>query len=397
MKTLLLFAGRVWAAVRARRTAWMALGALAFGAMAVLGARNYIGDRVALEKARLQPRHEMVELVVAKRDLRRGDVVGPESMAVRSVPREYAPGAAVVPGRFDALSGSKLLVPMKAGEPLLPNAVASVESAAISSRLRPGIRAMTIAVDEVNSLSGMLQPGDRIDLMLSVRPPAVAGIAQPEVTRTVMQGVAVMATGRQARASLGDEPVTGRSYTSITVEVDPDQAQRLVVAQRSGKLTAVLRNPEDHRLVVEKRLDVNMLLGIPAPQAAAPSRSGPEVIVGGRGSVSPSPGAATPGAATAVTEGAGAPGSSSAPLRAADDAPPAAGAPPEAIGARGAAPPPRGLRPLSPVTPMPPVPLWGAGRPTQAADGAGRGDAPAQSGEGVWVPLEPPATVPLYR
>jgi hypothetical protein len=63
--------------------------------------------------------------------------------------------------------------------------------------------------------------------------------------------------------------------------------QRLV-AQRSGKLTAVLRNPNDRMPVGDKRLDVNMLLGLPTPQApvvqvAAGPRPATEVIVGGRG------------------------------------------------------------------------------------------------------------------
>lgn len=360
---------RGWAAVRARRTAWLVLGALGFGAAAVFGARNYIGERLAIEKARLQPRHEMVELVVAKRDLRRGDPVGADTMAVRAVPREYAPGGAVSPGRFDAVAGSRLLVAMKAGEPLLPSALVSVEAQSISSRVRPGVRAMTIAVDEVNSLSGMLQPGDRIDLMLSVRPPSVAGMAQPEITRTVMQDVAVMATGRQSRVSASDEGGGGRPYTSITVEVDPERAQRLVVAQRSGKLTAVLRNPGDRQPVRDRRLDVNMLLGVPPPRLATPAMARTEVIVGGRGHLS-APSAVDAGRPPTGTDVAGPPGHAGTAVGAA--ARPASGLPGAADQAH-------------------PIP---AGR---TGGSGGPGDAPPAFGPGVWVPLEPPATVPLHR
>jgi pilus assembly protein CpaB len=376
MRAILAFAARVGSAIRAKRTAWMALGALAFGAMAVLGARHYIGERLALEKARLQPRHEMLEVVVARRDLRRGDTVGPDTMAVRRLPREYAPGGAVVPAGFDAVSGARLLSPMKAGEPLLPSAVASAETSGISSRVKPGVRAMTIAVDEVNSLSGMLQPGDRIDLMLSVRPPSVAGVVSPEVTRTVMQGVPVMATGRQSRASFGDEAAAGRAYTSITVEVDPEQAQKLVVAQRSGKLTAVLRNPDDHKTVGDRRLDVNMLLGLPLQQAAAPVRAGPEIIVGGQGSLPPSSGGAVAGVPRADAAG-----------RPLSD--PGEGGARE--GAGGAPNAERIARPR-------------AGAPDRAAgtQAGGSGAAPAAIGA---VPLpgggpslfEAPASIPLYR
>lgn len=289
-------------ALRARRAAWMALGAIAFGVMSIVGARNYIDARLAREKARLQPSHETVEVVVAKRDLKRGDTVGADTMAVRRLPRQYAPGGAVVPERFEAIAGARLLLPMRAGEPLLPTALAPSEPASISARVRPGIRAMTVAVDEVNSLSGLLQPGDRIDLLLSVRPPSAAGVVQPEVTRTVLQDVPVLATGRQSRVSAGEDAPAGRPFTAITVEVLPEQAQRLVVAQRSGKLTAVLRNPNDRRPVPERRLDLNMLLGLapPAPAVApvAPPRPVTEVIVGGRGQATPLPGTAAGGAAS---------------------------------------------------------------------------------------------------
>jgi pilus assembly protein CpaB len=303
-------ARRAREALKARRIALLALGAVAFGAFAVVGARHYIADRLALEKARLQPRHEMLEVVVARRDLRRGEPVGPETMAVRSMPREFTPGGAVVPARFDVLVGARLLVPMRAGEPLLPASVASADTASISSRVRPGIRAMTISVDEVNSLSGMLQPGDRIDLLLSVRPAAAGGMPQPEVTRTVMQGIVVLATGRQSRAGGSDDALPGRPFTAITVEVDPAQAQKLVVAQRSGKLTAVLRNPDDLGTVGETRLDVNTLLGLPpppvpqaspAPRAQAP---GVEVIVGGRGQAPAQSGAGGSGSSASTQGGA---------------------------------------------------------------------------------------------
>jgi pilus assembly protein CpaB len=299
---------RLASALRARRTSWLIVGALGFGGLAVVGARNYITDRLEQERARLQPRPEMVELVVARRDLKRGETVGPDTMAVRTLPREYAPGGTVAPARFDAVSGMRLQAPMRAGEPLLAAAVAAPEAAPISSRVRPGVRAMTIAVDEVNSLSGMLQPGDRIDLMLSVRPAPNGGPMQPEVTRTVMQRVPVLATGRQSRPGYADEAGLGRAFTSITVEVDPEQAQRLVVAQRSGKLTAVLRNPDDRQPVGDRRLDVNALLGLPAPMLAAAPAPPPapvEVIVGGRGGVVPAPpagpGTAPPAGASPVS------------------------------------------------------------------------------------------------
>ncbi|HWS73766.1 MAG TPA: Flp pilus assembly protein CpaB, partial [Quisquiliibacterium sp.] len=257
--------------------------AVGLGGLAAFGARGYLSEQLAIERERLAPRQPMLQVVVAKRDLARGEAVSADTMAVREVPREYLPAGTVTPERFDAVAGATLVQPMRAGEPLQQLAVAQPDAGAFSARLRSGVRALTIGVDEVNSLSGMLQPGDRIDLMLSVRLPGGSGTPLPqEVTRALMQDVRVLATGRQVRPG-GDERQAARAYTAITIEVTPEQAQRLVVAQRSGKLTAMLRNPGDREPIAQRPMDVYGLLGL-GQIAAEPARaSPPEVIVGGQG------------------------------------------------------------------------------------------------------------------
>lgn len=270
------------------RTALILVVALASGAAAAHVARSQIAEHLARERARLAPAPELVEVVVARRDLSRGDAVDVGTMAVRALPRDFVPGGAIVPGQFDALAGRRLSQAMRSGEPLLVASLERPEAAGFSSRLRPGVRALTIGVDEINSISGMLQPGDRIDLLLSVRPPATDGVARSEVTHPLMQDLLVLATGRQTRAAT-DTPsaagaATARNFGTITVEVDFERAQQLVVAQRSGKLTAVLRNPEDRKAVEPRRLDIDGLLDLPARRVAARA-SGPEIIVGGRGAI----------------------------------------------------------------------------------------------------------------
>lgn len=266
------------------RTLVLLLVAGAFGALAVGGARGYIAERIAAERERLNPPRAMVEVVVAKTDLPPGSTVGPDTMAVRSMPAEFAPGGSVRPDAFGQVEGMRLSQPMRSGEPLLPTVVEQPYDGNFSNRIRHGIRAMTIQVDEVNSVSGMLQPGDRIDLLFTVRPPVLPGMAPAdEVTAPLMQDLAVLATGSQIAPS-GDPAGGGRQFTSITVEVAPEQAQRLIVAQRSGRLTATLRNPEDRAPVAAAALDVATLLGVRRePPAAVRRPSGPELIVGGNG------------------------------------------------------------------------------------------------------------------
>ena len=159
-----------------------------------------------------------------------------------------------------------------------------------SSRVKPGIRALTISVDEINSISGMLQPGDRIDLLLTARPPSANGRGEAEHDATVplLQNLLVMATGRQVRPG-ADENGDARSFSSVTVEVTPSQAQRLIVAQRAGRLTAVLRNPDDGMPMDAAAVDLRSLFPQPARPAVAPRKvvarqdRRPQMIVGGMG------------------------------------------------------------------------------------------------------------------
>lgn len=271
---------------RARRQ-WLLLGgALCLGGLAAIGARSWISEQVAVERERLQPRQAMVSIVVARHDLPRGEVIGQASMAVREIPSAYLAPGTIVPEQFDGYAGARLTVPLRAGEPLLKTVLEGADAGTFAARVPAGVRAFTVMVDEVNSLSGMLQPGDRIDLLLSARPPSTGTVPHPpEITRTLLQGIRVLATGRQVRP--GADERGGRGYGAITVEVTPDQAQRLVVAQRIGRLTAMLRNPDDRSPVNAAPVDAWTLLGVPAPAVAAPAPAArvTELIVGGQGAL----------------------------------------------------------------------------------------------------------------
>ena len=300
------FASRALRRLAGQRTMLTLLAAAAFGVLAVTGARGYIAERLAIEHERLNPQRPMIEVVVAKRDLPPGTPVDAETMAVRQMPVEFAPGGAIRPESFEHIAGARLGQPMRSGEPLMPAALEHGRDGSFSTRIRQGIRAMTIQVDEVNSVSGMLQPGDRIDLMFTVRPPTTPG-APPadELTAPLMQDLPVLATGSQVVAS-GEPAGAGRPFTAITVEVSPEQAQRLIVAQRSGRLTATLRHPDDRTPVRAAALDVGTMLGLHRAVAPVPVRrnSGPEIIVGGRGGPLRAVEAAAPALTPAPTQSA---------------------------------------------------------------------------------------------
>jgi pilus assembly protein CpaB len=268
----------------------LGLTAVLCGLLAALGTTGYIDQQVSLEREKMRPQQTTVAIVVAQRDLGRGDTVGPETMAVRQVPADLVPSSAIFPDRFDSFVGLRLTIPMRAGEPLLPVAIAGADAASFSGRLRAGTRAMTIPVDEANALSGMLQPGDRIDLLLTARSPE-GGSNAAEQTMPLMQDVLILATGRQVRPDGHSDPemerTSERQFGAITIEINADEAQKLIVAQRSGRITAILRNPEDRGEISRRAIDLSKLLGVPK-RSSGFGPVGPEVIVGGQGVLSAS-------------------------------------------------------------------------------------------------------------
>lgn len=270
--------------LRPSPTGAMALAAAAFGLLAVFGIRGHVAEQVAFERERLAPHRPTLQVVAAKRDLAAGTIVDADTMAVRDLPADGLPGSVVRPEGFDAVEGGRLTVALKAGEPLIGTVVARPDATALAARVRSGVRAITIAVDEVNALSGMLQPGDRIDLLVSARPPVrTAADTNADVTVPLMQDVPILAVGRQFKASADAAPgANARPYTTITIEAEPLQAQKLIVAQRSGRLTAMLRNPEDRGAMTRAPMDIGRLLDA-APASAAGRRT--EIIVGGRGAL----------------------------------------------------------------------------------------------------------------
>jgi len=272
-------------------SSWMMLtGAVVFGGLAVFAASRYISQRIQAEQARLNPNVEQMDVVVAKGDLERGTIVGSDNMAVRRMPKEFVPGTAVDPASFGNVEGARLGVPMRRGEVLIRGTLEGADTATFATRVVNGVRAITLTVDEVNSLAGLLQPNDRVDLYLTAKP-IKSGHSDPaaiEQTQLLMQNVLILATGRQVRPTIseGGQPGVGRSFTTITIEAAPIDVQRLILAQKSGSLTAALRGGADKQAIVASSMDASALFG-GLPRAKIGNR-GPaplttEIIVGGHG------------------------------------------------------------------------------------------------------------------
>lgn len=220
---------------RPNKAAMILFAAASVGLLAAWGAQRYLAGQMDEMEARTKG--VQTGVVVAKAELRRGDKLSSANVAVRMVPSDYAHSGAVAPNQFDRLDGQTLAFAAKPGEMILWSMLEGKKAPTFSARVEAGRRALTVPVDEINSISGMLEPGDVIDLLVSINQKG------RKVILPLLQSVQVMATGQRSV----DDPRSGerRQYSTVTLDATPEQAKNVIVAREAGKITALLRNPQD--------------------------------------------------------------------------------------------------------------------------------------------------------
>jgi len=266
----------------------MFLLSLALGGAGVFYSKHYIEERIAFYKGQLQSTETMVEIVVPNRSLVRGEIVRDEDLQKLEVPEQYVDAGTVTPSNFTTAVGQRIDFDVQEGRALLWAHLEGGLTPTFSGKVPEGLRAMTVRVDEINSISGFLQPNDRVDLLMSL------GSGDDQRIVPLIEQLNVIATGTQTVTdkSFG----TGqRVFSTITVQVTPHQAQKITLAQSVGTLTAMLRNPDDESPLGPNGMTVAELLGErveepavvtpPAPRARAPRQPSPpriEYIIGGQ-------------------------------------------------------------------------------------------------------------------
>ena len=252
---------------------WVILAlALGLGGLAAFGVNQYITRQVQDIEARGKSQRN-VRVVVPKEDLAKGTALTAKMVAVREVPAEWAHSNALTPEQFERVENQKLAYPAARGEMLLWSLLEGQRAPSFSSRLAAGRRAITVPVNDVNSISGMIEPGDRIDLMVTVKK------EKRSFMFPLMQNVSILATGTRAVVE-GDAKDGKRTYTTITLEASPEEAQRVLAAREVGSLAAVLRAPGDNAVTGGKRKDAMGLLGF--TESSEPGDGGVPVLYGGQ-------------------------------------------------------------------------------------------------------------------
>lgn len=264
---------------------WMWIAAIGSAALAVYAGQRYLGAREHELREAARAGLAGRSVIVAAHDLQSGTVIGATDLALREVPERYLPSGSVASEAAGSLVGRRVRVPRRGGEVLQLADIESASDRALSMRVAAGQRAVTLAVDELGALSGLLRPGDDVDLYYMPN-----GSETEARIGLLLSRVPVLATGARSTGPTGSAATSleAGSFSAITVQVSPEDAERLSLAQRSGQVLPVLRRPGDETTPTAGIRSARSLLArtrpaLVAARGAEPEHISLEVIVGGRG------------------------------------------------------------------------------------------------------------------
>ncbi len=269
------------------RTLWISLAAGLFAAFLVY---SYSQEK----KAELDKKYgAMKRVIISAKDIAEFETIDDTMLEFRSIPDDYvSPGFAT---EVDAVVGQVAGTPIKKGEQILMTKLLTPgPDTGISLQVAPGKRAVTIPVDEIRGVAKLIRPGDRIDIIAAVD--SGKGLNTKREVSVLLQDIAVIATGINVVNNIPriiEPDATGKSgtlinlasdtrYNSITLELDPKQAQELlyIVSTQAGNIFLTLRNPNDRAQIRLPSTTIDSISGrasyeTPTVNAIAPSTGTP--------------------------------------------------------------------------------------------------------------------------
>ncbi len=264
----------------ARAVAFLAIAAVAAVASGILFTRW-------IERRNAAARTPTAKVVVAAVDLPLATALRRESLAAVDWPLASMPeGTAADPAQ---LVGRIVVAPILKGEAVLKAKLASRDAGSgLAAILPPGMRAAAVRVDDVVGVAGFLHPGDRVDVIVTMKPSEGAGV--PPVSKIVLQDVRVLAVGKEI-ATKGKELDRSIPATVATLMVTGEDSEKLALAAAKGQILLTLRSSIDTEAVATSGVTPPVLLSgtaVVAPRAAAPPprppprRSAVPVVARGR-------------------------------------------------------------------------------------------------------------------
>jgi pilus assembly protein CpaB len=248
------------------------IGLVAAVVLAVL-ASTFVYRQINQTKVVQQPQVPSTQIVVAAMPLALGTRLDQHDL--RMVPW---PGNEPVPGMFTRMQdvlGRALITNVVQNEPILEAKLAPREAGAgLPATIPEGMRAVSVAVNEVIGVAGFVGPGTMVDVLATGTPGTIAG-GQP-VTKTVLENIKVLAAGQQVQQDAQGKP---RTVPVVTLLVSPDDADKLTMAATQARIQLALRNTIDTKKTNPPPVtEAELFTGIKAPRPTG-RRRGPTKVV----------------------------------------------------------------------------------------------------------------------
>lgn len=185
------------------------------------------------------------------------------------------PAGSQVPG---ALTDPKMaldrgvIVSIAPNEPITEAKLAAVGAGAgLPPTIPPGMRAISVRVNEVIGVAGFVVPGTRVDVVGTFE-----GRQSSEgIARVVVSNVQVLTAGTRFDQEKARQDGRPMPTSVVTLLVTPEDAERITLAERVGRITLTLRNPLDTLPTQTDGIRMAGLMGLPAPEPVAPVRAAP--------------------------------------------------------------------------------------------------------------------------
>ncbi len=179
-------------------------------------------------------------VVMVARDLALGEVITEGALSLHALPEQYVEERHIAGSDIARVIGTRATVAVRSGASLLWSDLDVMQAGrTLSSLVRTGMRAFSLP-DGAASFDGLLRPGDRVDVLFTVRDDDAA-----LATRTLLQNVLVLTVGGDLGAPAAEADKGRRESHGVTLSVTPAQAQELAFTEGRGRLRLSLRNPED--------------------------------------------------------------------------------------------------------------------------------------------------------
>jgi pilus assembly protein CpaB len=174
--------------------------------------------------------------------------------------------------RIEDCANRALIADVAANELILDSKLAAKESGVgLPAVIPPGMRALSVAVNEVVGVAGFVTPGTMVDVLVTGKVEGGTRGGEDTITRTILENVRVLAAGQKIEQDREGKPQT---VPVITLLVSPEDAGRLAMASTEGKIQLALRNTVDTKRVGPPSiLEANLFSGgAPAAPKTAPAK-----------------------------------------------------------------------------------------------------------------------------